>query len=634
MVGRISNNSVHAPKRPYCWEGSVAAVFFMVVVGCAGPVSEETATAPSETPLSPSVAPSSPQVPDVQRQSAEVRQPSLERNPSQEKVRPLDMPDDLQLRGTDAWWNYYQQALKWREESRKTVINEFDQQMQRFIASVPANQLQFRLELQQKREQLLKDDTAVPLYSQVGEAARVYVARRLEIEESFVRALETMMTQIPPQLDTEKVRIVAREINLAQRSVSRLHGLRPQVNGLSSDRTTVGPGSTAASPSSVKPTEVNTVLPTAVKVPSTPTPDWKVVADPGPPLPTWPEEFPYRELTGPHPGVVVYPPGLTAFLMAGIREGGAQYGGSFENILVGDIRRGKPVGPMIRDVDLTYRPTDVCWRPALSADGQHVAYLDSLKRAIIVVQSRTATVLKQIPMENVLEFALFFLTSDRLLALDVAHNKKGIVFNFHTGEVSVTFPVDEDAETETGYFAISPGGRYLALAYKDREALPDMIVLIDLTNGQRVGKIRPGGAGGRGPAHINAVAFSPDGHELAAFVGYPDSLNLLAHAPTLFVWKLDTGQEIDRVVIETGGRGSVTTYKSPEPLQWFPDKKAVLIHHQLVINRADGRLLDVVPAEGDVYAYFATKVLDDQRVLRATHGLKLIIHTVRRTQSP
>ncbi len=87
------------------------------------------------------------------------------------------------------------------------------------------------------------------------------------------------------------------------------------------------------------------------------------------------------------------------------------------------------------------------------------------------------------------------------------------------------------------------------------------------------------------------------------------------------------------MTIETGGRGQVTTYISPEPLQWFPDQKAMLIHHELVINRADGKLLDVVRTEGDINARYATKVLDDNRVLAATHQQKLIVKSVKRAST-
>jgi hypothetical protein len=132
---------------------------------------------------------------------------------------------------------------------------------------------------------------------------------------------------------------------------------------------------------------------------------------------------------------------------------------------------------------------------------------------------------------------------------------------------------------------------------------------------------------------VSALAFSPDGQELGAVVSYQDTVNILSSVPTLTVWKLATGREVTRVPVDRGNRGMLTLQAS-EPLQWFPDQKAVLINQQMVTNRKDGKLLDFIEAEGEVDAHYATKVLDDTRVLVATHQQRLVVKTVKRSADP
>ncbi len=151
------------------------------------------------------------------------------------------------------------------------------------------------------------------------------------------------------------------------------------------------------------------------------------------------------------------------------------------------------------------------------------------------MQTRSGKLHRAISLPNPSEFALYFLRSDRLLALDVTEVKKGMVFDLNNGQTIANFPVQFDAEDRTGYFAISPGGRFLAMACKERGSLPDLIVIVDLTTGQTAGELYPGGRGGRTEPQVNALAFSPDGQELAAFVGTPDKANLLDISPTLFI---------------------------------------------------------------------------------------------------
>lgn len=578
-----------------------------------------------------SVRPSIPTLPhdsDVPPRIEEATRVSRETFARERNAAPATVSDDQDLADAEAWWGSYQQILKSRDHFRNMVRDEFDKKIQALIGSLPPNQQHVAMELQDSRNKFLKDDMAVPLHRELGEAARIYVEKRLGVEDSALRPLQNMLLQPPPGVEVEKVQIVSREIGIMNRIIAKLQALRPQVNTLSGMPTQIAAKSEQPVEPPPMPSDSNIpLLETDADQPTSK--DWKLDPDPGPPLPAWPEKFSWNELRVVHLGLVVYPAGPTHALAAGIPRDSPQYGSMIENLLIGNILTGKPVGRTISGLSRQFRATAHHWRPALSSDGERVAYLDA-QETVRVVQTRTGKLLRAIPLARPSEFGLFFPRTDRLLALDVVQTKKGIVFDLDSGQAVTTFTLEADVEDQTGYVAISPGGRFLAMASKDQGMLPDLIVLIDLATGQQAGEIYPGGRSGRTSPQINALAFSPDGNELAAFVGYPDQANLLAMAPTLFVWKLDTGREVTRVTIETGGRGEVTTYVSPEPLQWFPDQKAVLVHHELVVNRADGKLLDVIRAEGDVNARYVTKVLDDNRILTATHHHKLIVKQVKR----
>jgi WD40 repeat protein len=287
---------------------------------------------------------------------------------------------------------------------------------------------------------------------------------------------------------------------------------------------------------------------------------------------------------------------------------------------------------VIKNVNRRALRSRVSELPALSPDGEQLAYFSGLPDGIRIVEVRKGKTIRQISVDLGVSPALFFPKPGQLLVIEFGNTQQAVVWNIDSGQSAVSSPL-WGLEDQPGLFALSPGGRFLAVAAKDQGELPDVIRFIDLSTGEVAAEIVPGGRGGRVPPQVSALAFSPDGQEFAVLAGLPDSANLLAVAPTLLIWNLTTGQETDRVVIETGGRGQITTMITPEPLQWFPDQKAFLVMQQLVSDRATGKLLDVVPAEGSVNAHFATKILDDRRVITAAHQQKLTVRTVHRTAS-
>lgn len=471
--------------------------------------------------------------------------------------------------------------------------------------------------------------TEVPLRSELRQEGLDYIKERLLLEQAYIGPIQRLARQDFGGEHLVQLEMVRKELAEIEKAIAQLERIQPLLLALPKPVAEVAVKPQAEPPASApNPSGVKTV-PTGTQEEKPIPKSWKVQADAGPPWPTFPASFPWAELKGVHPGLVVYPPGPTSFFGAGVGQVNPQIGSWFTNLLVGDIRTGKPVGPPIRGLDRQSRPTELHWRPALSADGQRVAFMGSAG-AIQVVETRTGKKLHQFAVEQASEYSLFFPNPNHLLALDVAQTKKGIVYDLNRGKPVITFAIDKDLEASAGHVAISPGGRFLALACREESGLPDLIVFIDLTTGELAGEIYPGGRGGEMIPLINALAFSPDGKELAAFGAYPDRANLFARVPTLFVWNLTTGRESTRVTVDTGQRGALIGHTSPEPLQWFPDQKALLINQSLVIRREDGKLLEVIRAEGDVDAHYATKILDDERVLTADHRLRLVIRTVKR----
>lgn len=538
-----------------------------------------------------------------------------------------------------AWFREFEQLRDERRARVGRLADRMSRQILAALSKIPRQDDKQRSELQAEYNRFSTSrGTAVPLRSDLRQEGLDYIRERLPLEKAYTHPMQRLLRQNSGRADRAHLEMVQSELAEIEKVIAELERIQPLLQALppmekplevagklESPLDTPSPAQSAGTASGARTRTRTTEGDDDRPIPKS----WKVRADPGPPWPTFPASFPWEELRGIHPNLLVYPPGPTAFFAAGVDQVNPQIGGWFTNLLVGDIRTGKPVGAAIKGLNRQARPTELHWRPALSANGERAAFLGSAG-TIQVVETRTGKKLHQFPIEQTSEYALFFPDSDHLLALDVAQQKKGIVYDLRGGKAVKTFAIDKDLENNAGFVAISPGGRFLALACREESGLPDLIVFIDLTTGELAGEIYPGGRGGRIPPQINALAFSPDGKELAAFGAYPDRANLFASAPTLFVWSLTTGREVHRVTVDTGQRGSLTGHTSPEPLQWFPDQQALLIIQRLVIRREDGKLLDVIRAEGDVNAHFATKILDDERVLAADHRQRLIVRKVKR----
>lgn len=62
--------------------------------------------------------------------------------------------------------------------------------------------------------------------------------------------------------------------------------------------------------------------------------DWKVVADPGPTRPAWQVALPYKQLNHVQPRKLLYPYGLTTFVMTSYKRDNNDMS---DNVIVGDL---------------------------------------------------------------------------------------------------------------------------------------------------------------------------------------------------------------------------------------------------------------------------------------------------------
>jgi len=348
-----------------------------------------------------------------------------------------------------------------------------------------------------------------------------------------------------------------------------------------------------------------------------PSVNWTVTADPPKEPVTIPQTLPYRELIAPNPTKLVYPPGLTAYLAVGTGLG------NFEAFAIGDLRTGKAIGKA-RGLSLRVERLSV-GGPTLSTDGAFLAYFDSEKKAVLVINVKVhkATIVLDFDDSRV---ALFFPTLDQLLAVPTSSKSPAKLWKLPSGKRLQSFTVVANPSEESGRIACSPGGRYLAIASEG--SLPRTVHFYDLTNGKRAGLLNAPGATRDLEPCFTALAFSPNESEFAAYLdGVPVGLNA---GQAMACWDLSSGQLVSEQVLDQGNRGRLTTV-SPEPLQWFPDGKGWLLGQLYVVDRVAGAVVQTVEAGGDPFGYFGTKVLDDRRVLASTADGKLKPVEVKRT---
>jgi hypothetical protein len=136
---------------------------------------------------------------------------------------------------------------------------------------------------------------------------------------------------------------------------------------------------------------------------------------------------------------------------------------------------------------------------------------------------------------------------------------------------------------------LSPGGRYLAIAVPDFKK--PFVRVVDLAGGIVAGEITLGGFEKTAPT-CHALAFSPDGAELAALYETPTESHVL------IIGAADGNLALDVRIEEClRTRLRAADWQGGHGLEWYPNKQAWLVYGQAVVERASGEVVWTLPPD-------------------------------------
>jgi hypothetical protein len=153
---------------------------------------------------------------------------------------------------------------------------------------------------------------------------------------------------------------------------------------------------------------------------------------------------------------------------------------------------------------------------------------------------------------------------------------------------------------------LSPGGRYLAIAFPDSKK--PFVRVVDLAGGIVAGEIALSGFDKTAP-HCHALAFSPDGAELAVL--YETSTD-----SSVLVFAVADGDLALHVRIEgcLRTRLRAAAWHGGHGLEWFPNQQAWLVYGQAVVERSSGEVAWTLPPDATGSIRIG-HVIDDGRLL-------------------
>ena len=171
------------------------------------------------------------------------------------------------------------------------------------------------------------------------------------------------------------------------------------------------------------------------------------------------------------------------------------------------------------------------------------------------------------------------------------------VWNINSGEQTreVSIVTDRNRRPVRGSLAITPGGRYASLVEGDR------LSVYDLTSGACAGQTPLPGT----PNSCSAVAFSPDGAELAALLSFTSRTRLL-------ICDFSTGS----LTLDHEAGDATPFHFSGGDLQWLPDKTALLYRGSVLLDRETGLEVWTFPED----RFNARRMLSLKRMLAVLDG--------------
>lgn len=152
--------------------------------------------------------------------------------------------------------------------------------------------------------------------------------------------------------------------------------------------------------------------------------------------------------------------------------------------------------------------------------------------------------------------------------------------------------------------AFSPGGRYVAMARRERSS--EEIWINELETGQNAGKLSlPSYDIGWGLS-VDGMAFSHDGKELAATVNGWSCSKIL-------IWNVADGSLVDHMTFPKKLRDTSEGVRDANPLTWFPSGKRLLAFERSIVDREMGTVIWQIP-KGSVDWPGKRWALDDSHI--------------------
>lgn len=218
---------------------------------------------------------------------------------------------------------------KTRKDGRDRIGQVIDQMNKDILAVInkfpnSADELRSTM-MEQYNNYVRSDYTAIPLYPELRQAGLKYVQERLRLECAYMAALRHLVVRKPPESGKSGVTLMLEnELARSEKAVQQLELMQPLLTALPDKPTQVAsqPQQPVSTPN-IQPMQPSP----SAKEPEPPiSKNWKVTADPGPALPSWPQKLPWTELRGIPPKLLFAPQGPSRYLLIGQSREATQYG--------------------------------------------------------------------------------------------------------------------------------------------------------------------------------------------------------------------------------------------------------------------------------------------------------------------
>lgn len=207
-----------------------------------------------------------------------------------------------------------------------------------------------------------------------------------------------------------------------------------------------------------------------------------------------------------------------------------------------------------------------------------------------------------IPRDNTSPRLLMFAGVERLIA--VGDGDEVLAWSLPDGKPERAIPLPK--VTGNLVAGLTPGGRFLAVAAGT--ATKPFVRVFNLATGDTAGEIKLDFHDERAPV-CRAVAFSPDGVELAVLYEAADKANLVV--VRVASGKLAARIRIDEKIQTAMAARSDTPWRA---LEWFPSRKRWLVDGRGVVDRSKESIIWRMPDDEDNVVAIR-RVLDDRHFL-------------------